>query len=233
MLSIDIQEKLRDEYASDHSTNLRKAFNHSLLENFHHNFHNEKEEDAVVVFMDIFGFSKIIQDMTTSQVRVYLEKYYNIALKNIYSHFGMIDRIAGDGILAVYSPYFFPGKAIEELRATALASIEKTIHHFFGTDHPSKGSITRGTLMFCKTGLTNIYEEATVLGHPITQAYRIDDHLLANQIGAIDDTKTSTHMKELFNISNGSAGTPSWTFNHKDAFLKGIGTKRLFIQTLS
>lgn len=136
--------------------------------------------DAVVMFVDIAGFSGRVRGLPPVKVRQYLSKFYAKAIKVIDDHQGLIDRIIGDGIVAVFSQTLAPD--LKDAAGKALKSAETIIADLNGTECESKAAISCGSVLFCKTGLEGVYTDYTVLGSPLTHVYRMEELAKANQV---------------------------------------------------
>lgn len=197
----------------------------SLLENFSAAGWSSEVDDQTefssVLFIDIAGFSNIVRRMDPAQVREYLEPFYRKVIASIIESGGRIDRIVGDGILAVYSKVFgfldSNRAASDKCFETAAALVED----FFKSEHGCKAAIGMGKLLFCRTGLEQQYEELTVIGKPLTYAYRLEAIANVNQVLLREDSKLGDRIKK------GNIGSPLLRKSIATYNLSGLGPVRV------
>lgn len=107
----------------------------------------------------------------------------------------------------------------------ALKAAEATVTHFHNTTHNCKASLNTGNLLFCKTGITSIFEDYTVIGPPLTTVYRLEEKTDANQIvvpkdsgaGELIYAQVEEHKAVLTKYK------PSWFVDTETWPLRGIG----------
>lgn len=209
----------------------KKALNENIQQDLGLSHGEGKMLNAGLIFVDIAGFSGKVSALSPDKVCEYLEYYYSVALPIIDRNFGCIDRIAGDGILAVYLKEL-TNFSSQETRQCLFDSAFELVESFMGTDMECKVSIAAGQLLFCRTGLEGIYEEFTVIGSPITIAYRLDSHALANEV-----IVEPRHLLELSLLSRlGADGIIegfelSWSYGRRLTTLRGVGVRRPVVLT--
>src|SRR5579859_5208643 len=108
----------------------------------------EHEALAVAVFIDIAGFSKRIDGHTAWCVRAFLDNYYATVIPEVFALGGMIERIAGDGVLAIFCSSF--GLAPEAVTPNAVLAARRVVERLHGGDYPAKAALSRGHVLFCK-----------------------------------------------------------------------------------
>lgn len=200
----------------------------------------EGTADAVVMFVDIAGFSQTIKGWDPLKVRTYLAKFYTVAIKAIDDHQGLIDRIVGDGIVAVFSQFL--DSALQNPADQALTTAEYIITQLRGTICESKAAIGCGQVLFCNTGLAGVYTDYTVLGAPLTHVYRMEEQAKRNQIlvpvnspvGAIIQRQLKARQEHVVRaqLTGASVNSVVWDVQQDDAPLRGaeeLGTR--FVQT--
>jgi class 3 adenylate cyclase len=204
-------------------TNLRKSIQENFsLENLEYLLNN-KIGFSSVIYIDIFNFSKKISGSTTVDVRNYLNDYYNSAMPIIQKHGGQIDKIMGDGIIVVFSKIFQNFETDRDAVDSSFYCCKELIETFYDTNFEAKSAIGIGKLFFCKTGVEQIYEEYTALGHPMTIVYRLENIANKNQILVMRDTKLSQR------IEDSQYDIQFWSQSSKTVFLKGIGLSNISI----
>ena len=220
MLSDAAQNSLFEKYCKP---DLRK----SLQENF--TFEdldfklNSKIDFSSVIYIDIFNFSNRIIDFTLTEVRNYLNNYYTEVMPIIKKHDGKIEKIMGDGIIVVFSKIFPDINTDRDATIKSFLCCKKLIECLYGTDFEAKAAIGIGNLFFCKTGVEQIYQENTAIGHPMTVVYRLESIADKNQILLMRDTQLSGSIVNAQNHLHG------WTQIEKTVSLKGIGSTKVHV----
>ena len=208
MLSREMQTKLAARYVGDvGDVQVKKAFESfdrrraraMVLGGFQSNqeaFEVGADASSAVVFVDIAGFSTKIEGLSPRAVRDFLDTFYATAIPIIYENRGVIDRIVGDGIIAVYSEFFDSTMTLATAENLAFATAEGVITKLSGTMCESKAAIAAGNLLYCKTGLADFYEDLTVVGHPMTEVYRLEGAASVNQLVVLEGTRTAQKLRE-------------------------------------
>jgi class 3 adenylate cyclase len=233
MLSQAVQKKLAQRYGG--TTLVKEAFDQNLAKGFAVEFESERNEHAAVVMVDITGFSSHVSGWNAERIREFLDDYYKQVMPILFKFGGMIDRVAGDGILAVFSSFFTIATDRESERH-ALCAAERIVETLAGTAHSSKAAVSSGSLVFCKTGLADVYEEHTVIGEAITTAYRIEEIAAENQV----IVERNAGFVEIIEgqIEATSRKTPQvrpvqWRIDRQELNLRGVGATKIYVEQLN
>jgi class 3 adenylate cyclase len=111
----------------------------------------------------------------------------------------MIERIAGDGVIAVFSP-FFGWDSATQAEANAVEAARAIVECVAGTSFETKAALSSGPLLFCKTGVASVYEDFTVVGTPLTELHRLEDVAVAGQV--VHRADTALGRRVLTEIQN-------------------------------
>lgn len=149
---------------------------------------------SCVAYIDIAGFSTKIQGWSTRDIKTYLDAYYNSVMPIISAYNGEIDRIMGDGIIVVFSEVFGIFKNTKDAISHCVMCCAKCIEKLHDTEFAVKAAIGDGNLYFCVTGVEDIYEDLTCIGHPLTIAHRLENVADVNQILYLKD---AMHFDEI------------------------------------
>ena len=143
-------------------------------------FDEGREEDVALLFIDITSFSKTIFGWSNGQMKAYLDDYYKIIIPIIYNNGGEIEKLMGDGIIAVFGkPFLDVPNPRNVYKAESCA--EDVIRMFFGTNKNVKVAIHTGIVNYYKVPGEH-YGEYTMIGQPITDLYRLEGVSKANAI---------------------------------------------------
>ena len=208
MISAQIQKEYFQRY-------LPKPLFEALNQNKEFEGYRDKVEntvaDAYVAFVDISSFSLRIGGWSVDEVKNYLGEYYKCIFKLIYKHHGQIDKIMGDGIVVFFSDIFgfdYPngaGNACLNFCKECIKSLEDTCYE-------AKAAIASGSMYFCKTGVEEIYEEISCIGHPMTVVFRLENEASANEIWMLASDSLAQNME-----------TKDGWFSHlEEVYLKGV-----------
>jgi len=149
-------------------------------------FEEAKEEDVCLLFIDITSFSKTICGWPNSEIKVYLDDYYNRIIPIIYNNGGEIEKLLGDGIICVFGKPFLNLNSPDYVYK-AEECAEEVIKEFHGTDKNVKVAIHKGEINYYKVPGEH-YGEYTMIGQPITELYRLESVSMPNSINFYDDS---------------------------------------------
>lgn len=192
-------------------------------------FEKQKEEEVVLLFIDIAHFSSKTSGYTAKEITSWLDDYYRILIPIIYDKGGEIEKIMGDGIICIFGkPFLNPQIENEEfIKAEDCARI--IINKFKDTLSEVKIALHNGPVIYYKTP-TEDYEEYTMIGNTLTELYRLESVSKSNSINYFMDCGYDllTKQKQLgININN----EHRWEYNYKNCALQGIGRKTVRILT--
>jgi len=135
-------------------------------------FDEARDEDVVLLFIDITSFSKTIAGWTNAKIKTYLDEYYKKIIPIIYTHGGEIEKLMGDGIICVFGKPFLAYENVEHVYK-AEACAEEVIKAFYGGAKNVKVAIHKGSVTYYKVPGDH-YGEYTMIGQPITDLYRLE-----------------------------------------------------------
>lgn len=238
MLAKNINEKLFEVFSGLSSEKLNESI--LGLESLQENFAFEEEDfeyniagkscDSAVAYIDISSFSQKIHNWEIERINSYLQGYYNKIFPIIRKYNGHIDKIMGDGIIVVFSN-IFEDNAITDLRSAITSCFDcckECVMTCYETEYELKAAIGYGKLLFCKTGVESVYEEATCIGHPLTVAYRLENIAEKNQILAICKKSVLANSANDVNVTINDSG---WEKEIKLCDLRGVGNMNVCVLT--
>ncbi|NLU94882.1 adenylate/guanylate cyclase domain-containing protein [Chitinophaga sp. Ak27] len=172
--------------------------------------------DVALLFIDVCGFSTRFQHLDGDKIAKYFDNYYKIIIPLIYENGGVVEKVIGDGIIALFGPPFLSGsyrEAIDKADTCAKWIISKTI----GTDFSSKVAFHSGAINYFKNK-SGYYKEFTMIGKPLTELFRLEGISENNCINYFCNTDVHKYYNNLITRSQRSNSTaPVWT-----RFDKGI-----------
>ena len=130
--------------------------------------------DAAValLYIDICSFSSRYAQLAPENLSDFLDEYYDLIIPIIYEYGGEVDRIMGDGIVAIFGPPFLDGdlyKGIYKAFCCALHVTGLTNN----TKFFSKVALHAGSIRYYRNK-SSYYPEYTIIGKPITELYRLE-----------------------------------------------------------
>ncbi|MEI0606832.1 hypothetical protein R4K48_07695 [Brachyspira pulli] len=203
--------------------------NNFSLENF--NVKTEQDisniqKEVAVIFIDIYEFSKKIKVYNSYGITLYLKKFYDIVLPIINGYGGKIEKIMGDGIIAVFSDLFNKKNNKDNIFENAYNCCKHIIEYLSNNcpTYESKAAISKGNVLFYKINDEAYdYYEVTCIGEPLTEVYRLENIAEKNEILFFENVPEN--FDSLIEDTDSYRG---WlcNYNMKDNF-KGLG-KRIF-----
>ncbi|PNQ72852.1 hypothetical protein C1T31_10125 [Hanstruepera neustonica] len=139
---------------------------------YERHFRDRDPANLAFLFIDICSFSTRFTNLSGKGIAKVLDDYYDIVIPIIYKHGGEIDKVIGDGIIAIFGPPFSEDNVGYNIRQADLCAkeiIEKTIN----TNYYSKIALHFGEIVYyCNDSI--FYEEYTVVGKPVTELFRLE-----------------------------------------------------------
>ena len=87
------------------------------------NTHMGLELEMAMLFADIRGSTQLAEQMTPTEFRDLIDRFYSETTHVLVQSFAMIDKLAGDGV----SGYYFPGLVGKNISQTAIEAAEKIL----------------------------------------------------------------------------------------------------------
>ncbi|PKL74568.1 MAG: hypothetical protein CVV27_19825 [Candidatus Melainabacteria bacterium HGW-Melainabacteria-1] len=145
-------------------------------------------KDLSILFADIRGFTTRTADMEPDRIVKMLDLFIPEMLQIIIRrHRGTVDKLLGDGIMALFGhPYGTGGEIIQAIYSAvdmqqAAAALEQALQNS-GYDPIEIGvGINSGKVLICEVGDDN-YRESTVIGSPVNMAAKMEDVAKAHEI---------------------------------------------------
>ncbi len=154
-----------------------QEFANSLLEN--------EIINGTVAFIDICGFTSISETQPANKVVELLNDYFDVMVKEIIDHNGIVDKFLGDAVMAVFKGDYHLDRAIEACvkirNAVELISTESSA----GTDYKPKVSIgiNSGEMVSGNIGSSTLKRlDFTVIGDVVNVAARLQASAGVGQI---------------------------------------------------
>lgn len=146
--------------------------------------------EVALLFIDITSFSKKFADRSADQIGSLLDRYYEKVIPIIYMFEGEIEKIIGDGIIAVFGPPFLTAEhnAKPYYIIHAQACSGKIIHDLKGTDMEVKVAAHFGTIIYYSNPSVS-YTDYTIVGNTLTELFRLESASHNNSFNYFKDTE--------------------------------------------
>lgn len=211
-------------------TNITEAFrffDYDFAENISDYFNKREKLNIVLLYIDIVNFSKLFIQNDTNNLSRFLDKYYDKIIPIIYNYGGEIEKLMGDGIIAVFGKPFLNdemGILINKAHLCAKLIIEKNYNTLFNV----KIALHNGQIMYYKNN-SDQYYDYTIIGRTITELYRLESVSYKNSINYYTENLYQSFIQSNFIFRNrlslklSKQFIPNWILgNERSADLKGV-----------
>jgi class 3 adenylate cyclase len=141
-----------------------------------------------IMFADIRNFTHRTENMPPEKIINLLDLFIPEMLHIIMErHKGMVDKLLGDGIMALYGHPYSTGEEIIQALYSAVdmnqaAAAMAAVLEIMDYEPIEIGvGINTGNVLICEIGSRG-YKESTVIGAPVNLAAKMEDIALANEI---------------------------------------------------
>ena len=144
--------------------------------------HGGAEVEGSMLFADIRGSTALAEKMTPTEFRGLLDRFYTAATKVVFARDGMVDKFAGDELVAVFPPMLSAERHTERAVAAAQDLLRATGHADPGGPWvPIGAGVHTGRVWFGAVG-EGAHVEITVVGDPMNVTARLAAQAEAGQV---------------------------------------------------
>lgn len=146
------------------------------------------EIPVTLLFADIRGSTGLAEDMRPAAFRAYLDRLYRLASAAILDHDGLIDKIVGDEVVAM----FFAGVSGPDHAGAAIRAGTRLLERVGAADATPSGPIPvgvgvhTGDAFVGTTGLDGTVHDFTALGDTVNLAARLASAAAAGELLVTD-----------------------------------------------
>lgn len=163
---------------------------------------NNPNTELAMLFIDITGFSLKTANMPAREIAKILDDYYAQVLPFIYEFNGEVEKIIGDGIIAVFGAPFTPGTSQYQWLRAAEQCADKIGRARYAHTYSVKIAIHYGKLMYYHNDKTTI-DEFYAIGKPMTELFRLEsegiDKKITYYVNSAYDGHRKSHLSLLSN----------------------------------
>ena len=146
----------------------RGAFENSLT--------SSENIEASVVFMDMCGFTAISEREPADHVVKMINKYFDVMVKEILAHGGLVDKFMGDAVMAVFKGDYHLDRAIEASLAVRnqINTFKEQLHNQIEYFPNVSIGINSGEMVSGNIGSATLRRlDYTVIGDAVNVAQRL------------------------------------------------------------
>lgn len=135
-------------------------------------YHGGAEVEGTMLFADIRGSTALGEQMSPTEFRALLDRFYGVASKAVYAHGGIVDKFVGDELVAAFPP-MLGADHVARAVAAAREVLEDTGHgDSDGPWAPVGAGVHVGRVWFGTVG-EGIHVEITVVGDAVNTTARL------------------------------------------------------------
>lgn len=184
---------------------------------------------VTLIFIDVCSFSTRFSGLDGDAISEFFDEYYKLVIPIIYKHNGEIDKIIGDGIIAVFGPPFSLLTFDENIKMASKCS-KAIIAATANTRFESKIALHAGFINYFKNK-SGLYNEYTIIGKPLTELFRLETISEDNSINYYQDTDVSAYYDKMIRTTQDTQILTKyipWQLAKKNIpYLKGVSFKQL------
>jgi hypothetical protein len=166
-------DRINESFSSFDGKQDRRSFSErigNIGPQFKQYFVDSESANVYLLFIDICSFSTRFAHLSNRDLIKLLDAYYDLVIPIIYKHNGEIDKIIGDGIIAVFGAPFteeqdLANKINDCAKELILATKDTPLY--------SKVAVNSGDIIYYHNQSIH-YEEFTIIGKPITELHRLE-----------------------------------------------------------
>jgi len=143
---------------------------------------------AVVLFADVRGFTRICEERKPEEVITFLNTYFTVVTQIIFDHGGVLDKYIGDGLMAFFGVPIAQGNEAEQAVRAALAIRQSLVklkaQGQAAGDFPIKEigiGINGGEVVVGNVG-SEVHQEYTLLGDTVNVAARLESSARSGEV---------------------------------------------------
>ncbi|WP_246237521.1 adenylate/guanylate cyclase domain-containing protein [Caldichromatium japonicum] len=161
------------------------------MKNINHTAMNQSHSivgtHATILIADLRGFSTLMESVPSTLMVDLLNRFFGLMAKIVKRHGGMIDKLMGDAIMAVFG---VPNRRPDDLIRALNCAVEMQLG-MIDLSHRNERqgeprlyagiALSTGDVMAGSFG-SEVYNEYTVIGSPVNLASRIESYAMRGQI---------------------------------------------------
>jgi predicted ATPase/class 3 adenylate cyclase len=136
---------------------------------------------VTVLFADISGFTAMAEHMDSEDLYVMVQQYIHVLSHNVYKYEGVVDKITGDGLMAIFgAPISHENNAERGVRAALdmqreLFQLSRDLKREQGIDLNVRIGLHSGWVVVGGIGASDLVLNYTAIGDTVNLAHRIEE----------------------------------------------------------
>jgi len=175
--------------------------------------------EVALLFIDVCGFSTRHGNLVGEEIADFFHDYYDIIIPIIYKNGGVVEKIIGDGIVAVFGQPFLDAPFLTAVD-NADTCAKKIIKATKNTRFSSKVAFHAGTINYFKNK-TGFYSEFTMIGKLLTELFRLESIAKNDCINYYGDSEVRSYYTPHL-VRGINSNTPWINFRYEISNLKGV-----------
>lgn len=162
-----------------------------------------QRRNVTVLFADLTDYTGLAEKIDSEELFEIIQQVINMLVAAVYRYDGMVDKIVGDGLMALFgAPIGHENNAELALRAaldmqSGLESLNRTLQHQIGQNLQMHIGLHSGTVIVGSVG-SNMLMDYTAIGDTVNLAHRLEEVAEPDTILASESVYRQTRM--LFNF---------------------------------
>jgi predicted ATPase/class 3 adenylate cyclase len=146
-----------------------------------------QRRDVTVLFTDLTGFTALSERMDSEDVYDIIQQYIQVLVNNVYKYEGIVDKLTGDGLMALFgAPIAHENSAERAVRAALdmqadVFRLNKEIRKKHRVDLRMRVGLHAGTVVVGGMG-SNMMMDYTAIGDTVNLSHRIEEAAPPNTI---------------------------------------------------
>jgi class 3 adenylate cyclase/predicted ATPase len=140
-----------------------------------------QRRNVTVLFADISGFTALSERMDSEDVYLLVQQYIRVLSNNVYKYEGVVDKITGDGLMAIFgAPISHENNAERAVRAALemqndLYQLSRDLQRGQGIDLNVRIGLHSGWVVVGGIGANDLMLNYTAIGDTVNLAHRIEE----------------------------------------------------------
>lgn len=172
-----------------------------LLERFHQAGLEAagQRRNVTVLFTDLSGYTEMAGDLDNEDVFDLIQQYIRILINEVYKYEGIVDKLTGDGLMALFgAPIAHENNAERAVRAaldmqTRISKWSQQIEESMGIQLQMRVGLHAGSVIVGGIG-SNMLMDYTAIGDTVNLAHRIEEVALPGTILVSEAVYQQTRM---------------------------------------
>lgn len=185
--------------------------------------------DSVALMIDLSPFSRVVSESTPTEIHRLLASYYDVTVKAIETHGGVVEKYIGDAVVALFGAPFRDGATAPSDVSAAFTAGRVSIalvHDLFGGQIHAKCAISRGQLFLGYIGPSS-HPELTAVGNPLTVLFRLEDTAEPREIVLTLDTYKQIAPTFIKVPAGWRSSGKTWDETEDNIELRGVGPTKI------